>query len=259
MDKKTETNELSNKEIREIIEMIDDESYSDDYETTWDGRVTYIRVNEDSDGCSAYYGYDEYGPRHSIEPAYEIHKLMVGDYVIGFNNYGDGDITGLKIFKNSECSLPNGKLNDTITTVIQSLSNSNDGDYVIKFSKFNCDNISGLQIKCACEKTIPNGNMQDELISAIQTIVEDEVNLPDDVFEQFNKDWTDDEVVEEIESQLESEEYIEVDGTIYPADDWEYVVESLFNGDEPDEDSYTKMDRHEVAQELAYGIDLGGY
>ena len=45
MDKKTETDELSNKEIREIIEMIDDESYSDDYETTWDGRVTYISVN----------------------------------------------------------------------------------------------------------------------------------------------------------------------------------------------------------------------
>ena len=210
MDKKTETEELSNKEIREIIEMIDDESYSDDYETTWDGRVTYISVNEDSDGCSAYYGSDGDGPTLSIGLAYEIHKLIVGDYVIGFNNYGDGDITGLKIFKNSECYLP-------------------------------------------------KGNMLKKLISAIQTIVEDEVNLPDDVFEQFNKDWTDDEVVEEIESQLESEEYIEVDGTIYPADDWEYVVESLFNGDEPDEDSYTKMDRHEVAQELAYGIDLGGY
>ena len=257
MDKKTETNELSNKEIREIIEMIDDESYSDDYETTWDGRLTYITVNEDSDGCSAYYGYDEAGPRHSISPAYETHKLIVGDYLIEFNNYGFGDITDLKIFKNNECSLPDGKLNDILTSVIQSLSNSNDGDYVIKFAKFNCDNISGLQIKCACEKTIPNANMEVELISAIHTIVEDDV-LPDDGDEQFNKDWTEDEVVEEIESQLESSEYIKVDGTIYPADDWEYVVESLFNGDEPDEDSYTKMDRYEVAQELAEGIEFGG-
>ena len=209
MDKKTETNELSNKEIQEIIEMIEDESYSDDYETTWDGRVTYISVNEDSDGCSAYYGSDGDGPTLSIGLAYEIHKLIVGDYVIGFNNYGDGDITGLKILKNSECYLP-------------------------------------------------KGNMLKKLISAIQTIVEDEVDLPDDVDEQFNKDWTSAEVVEEIESQLESEEYIKVDGTIYPADDWEDVVELLFDGAEPDEDSYTKMDRHEVAQELADNIDFGG-
>ena len=210
MDKKKETNELSQQEIREIIEMIEDESYNDDYETTWDGRVTYISVNEDFEGCSAYYGYDEDGPRHSIASAYEIHKLEVGDYVIGFTNYGDGYITGLKILKNNECFLP-------------------------------------------------NGNMKDELISAIQTIVEDEVYLPDDGDEQFNKDWTAEEIVEEIEDQLESDEYIKVDGTIYPADDWEYVVESLFDGEEPDEDSYTKMDRHEVAQELADNIDLGGY
>ena len=210
MDKKKETNELTEQEIREIIEMIEDESYIDEYETTWDDARTFIGVKEDLDGCSASYYYVENDIHNTIEPAYENHKLNVGEYVIIFKNYGDGDIVDLKILKISECSLP-------------------------------------------------NENLQDELISAIQTIVEDEVDLPDDVDEQFNKDWTDDEVVEEIESQLESEEYIEVDGTIYPADDWEYVVESLFNGDEPDEDSYTKMDRYEVAQELANGIELGGY
>lgn len=208
MDKKKETNELTEQEIREIIEMIEDESYIDEYETTWDDARTFIGVKEDLDGCSASYYYVENDIHNTIEPAYENHKLNVGEYVIIFKNYGDGDIVDLKILKISECSLP-------------------------------------------------NENLQDELISAIQTIVNDEVFTLDD--DEFEKEWTAEQIVEEIEDQLESDEYIKVDGTIYPADDWEDVVESLFNGEEPDEDSYTKMDRHEVAQELADRIDLGGY
>ena len=208
MDKKTLNNELTEQEIREIIEMIEDESYIDEYETTWDDAITFIRVKEDLDGCSASYYYVENDIHNTIEPAYENHKLNVGEYVIIFKNYGDGDIVDLKILKNSECSLP-------------------------------------------------NENLQDELITAIQTIVNDEVFTWD--VDEFEKEWTAEQIVEEIEDQLESDEYIKVDGTIYPADDWEDVVESLFNGEEPDEDSYTKMDRHEVAQELADNIDLGGY
>lgn len=258
MVKITKDIELSENVIHKIIEMIENESY-DDYETTWDGRVTYIRVNEDSDGCSAYYGFDEDGARHSVAPAYEIHKLKVGDYMIGFNNYGEGNICDLKIEKNSVCTLPAGKFEDNLTSAVQNLSKSEDGDYVIKFSKCKGDNISELEIMSTCEKSIPNKNLQDELISAIQAIVDNKVYLPDDGCEQFNKDWTQDEIVEEIESQLESDEYIIVDGTIYPADDWEDIVESLFNGEEPDEENYSKMDRHDVAEELAFGIDCGGW
>lgn len=202
--------ELSEQEIQDVIEMIEEESYSDDYETEWEGKVTYIRVNEDSDGVSAYYEFDEDGPSHSVSDAYEKYKLEVGDYTLEFKNYGDGNIDDLVIYKRCKCNLEDGAL-------------------------------------------------KDNLLSAISEIVSSEVSLPDDGSELFDADWTDEEVVEEIESQLSSHEYIEVNGTIYPADDWDNVVESVFGGEEPDEDSYTRMDKHEVAKDLAFDIDCGGW
>lgn len=190
--------------------MIDNGSYDDDCDVTYDGKRTSIIVDEDLDGCSAYYRCDIDDARHSVSPAYEIHKLMVGDYLIEFDNYGNG-------------------------------------------------NVSCLQITSTCTKNIPNVDLKNELRSAIQTIVSDEVELCDTIDEEFNNDWTEEEIVEEIESQLESYKYIKVDGIIYPADDWEDIVESLFDGEEPDKDRYTTMDKHEVAEQLAEDIDCEYY
>lgn len=258
MEKNNEKLELSEKEIREIIEMLENSSYDDYYETSWDDKVTYICVNEDSDGCSAYYGFDEDGPRHSVSSPYEKHKLAVGDYVIEFTNYGNDEINDLKIFKNNVCALPEGNLQDNLACFMQEIANREDGNYVFKFTKCEGDIIKDLKISSICEKTISNDNLKDDLVSAIQEIVDTEVEFPDGD-DQFDADWTEEEIIEEIENQLEADEYIEVDGTIYPADDWEEIVERFFEGEEPDEDSYKKLDKHEVAKYLADGIDIGGW
>jgi len=204
MEKKSRV--LSELEMNGLIRMIENESFEDDYDVTWDGRVTYIRVSEDSDGCSAYYGFDEDGPRHSVASAYEDHKLSVGDITLEFTNYGNGDICNLEISEE-------------------------------------------------CGYTLPEGELYDELVSAIEEVVNSDVELPDDGYKQFNEDWTYSEIVEEIEDNLSSDDYIMVEGTIYPADDWEDIVESLFDGEEPDEDRYDRMTKHEVAENLASNID----
>ena len=124
MDKKTLNNELSQQEIREIIEMIEDKSYFHVIETIRDDARTFIRDKEDLDGCSASYYNVENDIDNTIEPAYENHKLNVGEYVIIFKNYGDGNIVDLKILKNSECSLPNENLQDELISAIQTIVNN---------------------------------------------------------------------------------------------------------------------------------------
>lgn len=204
--KKTKKRDLTELEMNGLIRMIKNDSYDDNYVTDWDGRVTFIGINEDFDGCSAYYGFDEDGPRHSVEPPYENHTLEVANITLEFKNYGEGNIIDLKISEDSEYTLPNGEL-------------------------------------------------QDELLSAIVDVVNDYVEYGGDGSEQFEHDWTHDEIVEEIESNLMACEYIKKDEKIYPADDWDKVIKYLFDGEEPNEDAYTSMVPHEVAEELADKID----